>query len=426
MLTKERVARWTQWLLFLNTFIVESIFRQREFSDKSIDFQVIIKMGVWAATFAFCLYFLRRWVWVLPRIDKFFEFSLLVVILCSCFYAPNLAYSLASAFSIISIFSLLFMASAILNNKQILEPIIYGCSLVSFLSLAVYFINPEFGRMPEWVGGKHVVGSRLAGIAGTANAVGYISAFTIVALYYHRKFFEEKTKILHLILTAGSFVALIMSNSKTAMVALVLSIALASLVRPTLGKMLLCFVLVCLAIIFSVTVDYDALFTVLSRSGDAQEIWTGTGRSAIWSVVVDMIAERPFFGWGYGSSVMILGERAALVGFTATHSHNAFLQVALTTGLVGLFFFVGIFLTKIFYAIKFRDQANVAFILFLLIDGITEIIAFQGPATTTTIVLATVLSLKFNEKNETSYYSHQQRLSGPDTEPENKGDPQSR
>jgi exopolysaccharide production protein ExoQ len=401
MLTKERLANWTQWLLFLNTFAVEAIFRQREFSDKSIDLQIIIKMGVWAATFAFCLYFLRRWVWIIPRVDKFFELSLLIVILCSCFYAPNLAYSLASAFSIISIFLLLFMASATLTNKQILKPIIYGCSLVSFLSIAVYFINPEFGRMPQWVGGKQVPGTRITGIVGTANIVGYISAFTLVALYYYRKFLEKKTRILHLFLVAGSFVALIMSDSKTSMVALVLSIALASLVRPTMGKMFFCSVLVCLAIIFSVTVDYDALFSALARSGDAQEIWTGTGRAAIWSVVLDMIAERPFFGWGYGSSVMILGERTSLVGFTVTHTHNAFLQVALTTGLVGLFFFVGIFLTKIFYAIKFRDQANVAFIIFLLIGGITEPIGFFGPATTTTFVLATILSLKFNERNKT-------------------------
>jgi hypothetical protein len=81
---------------------------------------------------------------------------------------------------------------------------------------------------------------------------------------------------------------------------------------------------------------------------------------------------------------------------------------------------------KIYYAMKFRDPLNTSFMMFLVVESITECIAFQGPATLTSLVLATVLSLKFNEKNETSYYPHQQRLSGPDAEPENEGYPQSR
>ena len=48
------VVKATQVLLFVNTLVVEAIFRQRDLSDKSIDFQILLKMGTWVFTFAFC------------------------------------------------------------------------------------------------------------------------------------------------------------------------------------------------------------------------------------------------------------------------------------------------------------------------------------------------------------------------------------
>jgi hypothetical protein len=151
MLTKERVAGITKGLLFFNAVIAESILRHREFAEKSIDFQIIVKMGMWAITFAFCAYCFRLWVGKLTRIDKFMEVLFLAIVVVACFYAPNILYSLASAFSLFSVFFLLFLSSALLKNKEILWPIILGSTLVSAVSIVVYFVNPEFGRMMSYM-----------------------------------------------------------------------------------------------------------------------------------------------------------------------------------------------------------------------------------------------------------------------------------
>ena len=63
-------------------------------------------------------------------------------------------------------------------------------------------------------------------------------------------------------------------------------------------------------------------------------------RLAIWPVVRDRIAERPWMGHGYGKG--ILGPELAreLGDATLTHAHNAFASVWLQTGAIGVALFV--------------------------------------------------------------------------------------
>jgi exopolysaccharide production protein ExoQ len=429
MLTRERIAgvakgrviQWTQWLLFLNTFAAESIFRQRDFADKSIDLQIILKMGTWAITLAFAMYFIRFWARNMLRVDKFSEVLMLLVVLVSCLYAPNIPYALAAAFSMIAVFSLFFLSSAILSNREILRNIILGSSFVSFLSLIAYYAVPDFARMKVYFEGAIITSSRLSGITGSPNSAGYIAAFCLLALYYYRRYFPQKIPVYYWILVAINCACWFLSNSRTSLAALILSITIAGMVRLSAAKLAAVFIAICSVIVFFSVVDVNVVLAMLARSGEASEITSGTSRTIIWSTVLDLVAERPLLGYGYGSGSFVLPAKSDVIGFSVTQAHNAFLQVLLVSGLVGVFFFTMVLLIKFYYALKQKDQLNVAFLCFLLIDGLTEAVAFGGTVAISTFALATVLSLKFNEKNETSYYPHQQRLSGPDAEPEDKG-----
>jgi exopolysaccharide production protein ExoQ len=411
MFSNSRIRKWTQVLLFLNVFMVEAIFRQRSFADKSIDLQIVLKMGLWVLTFVFCVALFRLWGKRLLRVDNIFQVFLLADIVISCFYAPVFTYSFASAFSLIAVMFMLMLASAVLTNAQIIHQIILGCTLVAAISIIVYFADPSLGRMHEW----NVQGTRLAGITGTANAIGYISAMCLLALYYYRDYLPKVTWTYWAFIVIN-LAALIMSNSRTSMIAMILSICAAAMMKPSPARMMIFFFTICAGILFMALVDYDSLFSMLARSGDANEITSGTGRTAIWSTALNLIAEKPWFGWGYAATNTILPEQKSVVGFVASHTHNAVLQILFSVGVVGLFFFIMLMATKIYYSIKSGEQLNMAFIVFLLIDGLTEPIAFQGPATTTTIVLATVLALNFKERtaNEAVDPTYQQRLPGSD------------
>jgi O-antigen ligase len=69
-------------------------------------------------------------------------------------------------------------------------------------------------------------------------------------------------------------------------------------------------------------------------------------RSQIWQANIDMIKERPLFGWGYGNYRQFRDpfyERYPKVDTTA-HAHNNFLQLWVDSGMVGLLAFLYFFL----------------------------------------------------------------------------------
>ena len=71
---------------------------------------------------------------------------------------------------------------------------------------------------------------------------------------------------------------------------------------------------------------------------------TLSGRTAIWTQVLDTIAHRPLFGYGYaafwrgmqGPSLQI----DSAVHFVVEHAHNGFLEISLQLGLAGLALFL--------------------------------------------------------------------------------------
>lgn len=81
----------------------------------------------------------------------------------------------------------------------------------------------------------------------------------------------------------------------------------------------------------------DALFGLLGKSGDM------TGRLEIWHKVIDLAEQRPAFGWGWISywapwvePFLGLDEK---VGLPVMHAHNAWLDVWLQLGVVGVVLF---------------------------------------------------------------------------------------
>jgi hypothetical protein len=52
-------------LVFLGVFLIDATFRRREFTDKSLDYQVLMKIGLWLTIALVSLIHLRRWASVL-------------------------------------------------------------------------------------------------------------------------------------------------------------------------------------------------------------------------------------------------------------------------------------------------------------------------------------------------------------------------
>jgi exopolysaccharide production protein ExoQ len=131
--------------------------------------------------------------------------------------------------------------------------------------------------------------------------------------------------------------------------------------------------------------DPDLVWAMLGRDP------TLTGRTVLWTLVLNLIWEHPLLGWGYGAMWLpndpVTLAISEAVGWQVPQAHNALLEVMLEMGIVGLilvFIFIGNSLWRsgrLIAAGKSRF-GMITFLLFLgaAITGSTEANLVQNQA----------------------------------------------
>lgn len=398
-------APMLQVLLFLNIFFLETAFRHREFGNSSIDWEIIVRLVVFFASFTISLFYCKLWIGKLFRIDNMALLFLMVMFFISSFYSPSVAYSLGSSFSVLSVVMLVFACCAIVGDRGTLATIIGSVTIICLASIFLYVFFPPLGHMLEWVGGNHVVGRRLTGFVGSANGVGFITSVSLLLIYFCHKYYRFRHPVFYISILIN-LIALFMSDSRTSIVALALALSLIFFLRLTPARRALFFLSLAALCILVVTVDYQSLFAVLARTGDASEITTGTGRLFIWERALDLIAQKPLTGWGYASSSFILPAYEHELGGSAPHCHNIYLQLALSVGWLGPALLVAFLLLKTYIAVRSGDHLKLALIVFFFIGGLTEASAFAGVANLATIILACIAAMNYVRRNTTPVISY--------------------
>jgi O-antigen ligase len=213
--------------------------------------------------------------------------------------------------------------------------VLYGLLLVSVVLGAL--IWPDHG-MARGVG---VLGVQLRGVVpsiatngvGDVGAVLFVIAFTRLLLGLRGRAFYWS------VLVAG-FVMAIMAQSRSPIAAAVMAIVV----------ILLCSrrVIPAVAILMSAALISWYLsdtFTEYIRRGQNPELFMSlSGRTKWWTVGLDYIEQRPLLGFGAyaGSRFLVL----APTGFQITSSiHNAWLEIFVSNGLIGLIPVVLAFIT---------------------------------------------------------------------------------
>lgn len=174
-------------------------------------------------------------------------------------------------------------------------------------------------------------------------------------------------------LLAGIF--LIFTGGKTSSVLCLAIYALASLVYVTRSlwlKRIICFApLIVMNLLTVGSVMSPALGSV-TRMLPVDP--TFTGRSDIWEFALAAVAEKPIIGHGYSAFWDDVTERQTAKGsewaVTAAHSHNSYLDLAITIGLPGLLLVVLIFVVaplRNFQETQAHNRSNALGKLFLTI-----------------------------------------------------------
>ncbi|MEO6807363.1 MAG: O-antigen ligase family protein, partial [Edaphobacter sp.] len=116
---------------------------------------------------------------------------------------------------------------------------------------------------------------------------------------------------------------------------------------------------------------FEAYYTFYTTNGNQAE--TLTGRTAIWSYVLDGVTERPWIGHGFDSMWNVV---PAFGTFEARHAENELLEQAYSYGVVGVLILCGIY-GSLYRNIRrmANDHSKVictSIILFVIVRGFAE------------------------------------------------------
>ncbi len=374
------------WATVAIVFFVVAVFRHRDYADKSLDFQTILRLFAWGLALAYCV--------LLPRtsLSVLLSYTLLPWTIFHAYAVLNIADAENWTFGLTAAISLFifYVHTAVIGRafglSFLIEAILAAMTVVAGVSLVLYFVAPEFARMHEWVGDVRLPSNRLSGIGGSANGLGMTCAMslTLLVLYWREIGFPRFAKVLIGLLLIAN---LVLSINRISILAALVCIGLYLVVvkRSLLVLVGAVFVAGTAAILYLGL--GDDFLVLLSRSGDVSEIKTGTGRAEIWLAVIDLWKERAVWGWGQGAAISILPYHSNL--FTAAaHPHNLFLEVLFSRGLVGLAIFITGIAVALTLALRSRNHRAIILFVFFLVAGFTESIAISGRAGLAIIVLS--------------------------------------
>ena len=118
---------------------------------------------------------------------------------------------------------------------------------------------------------------------------------------------------------------------------------------------------------------------LLGREGDIDSITSLSGRIGLWKDLFEYVAKRPLLGYGYRSfwTPQIIKSFGHEEFFY--HAHSAFIDIALSLGLVGMISYILMLASGIHRAFALQRMAQSTdygalglFFVFCFIEGLTE------------------------------------------------------
>jgi O-antigen ligase len=253
-----------------------------------------------------------------------------------------------------------FLATC-LSWEEVLETFSDSMRWILGLSLLFEFVVAVFVRrpvLPFWVDYSDLEkipkafywsrnllfdGGRIQGIVGNANLLGMLALLALI-VFALRLAARKGSPVWGWLWIAVAVAALVLTRSSTVIVAgvaVVLVAAFLLVVRRTAGRARLTVFVggIALAIVLAV-VAFIARGPLLGLLGKSSDL---TNRLDIWETVGELALQRPVAGWGWVSYwnpwVEPFDDLIVIKGVTYLQAHNAWLDVFLQLGAIGLVLF---------------------------------------------------------------------------------------
>jgi O-antigen ligase len=291
-------------------------------------------------TGALAVFAVLRWPTLLPRIVTPALALTLVAFAVSAILSPH--SDVAERRIVLAIFTI-FQASMLVLLPYGREHFARLLALAAVIVLAACYFGVAF--IPERA--IHQINDVAEpGLAGDwrglfvhKNGAGAVMVMLIfIAIYIHRTW----NRGMGIFIGALAATFLVFTHAKSPL-NLLPFVLLVSYLMPRLRTSFLAFLLILSLPIFINLMTVGSVLFEPIRTLDGQLLSdpTFTGRNDIWSFAVDHVAQRPLFGFGFEAfwgmpDLVNAWNYLESWGYRASDAHNGYLNLAVTTGLIGL------------------------------------------------------------------------------------------
>jgi O-antigen ligase len=304
------------------------------------------------------------------------------------FYSSNFDYGINDLIGKLSllVFPLIVFITNI-NFKEkltsILTSFVEGCFVSGIISLIVSAVNYYYTLDSSWF----FYGNSSVFLHSSYFAM--YASFAILILYsfiFKATIHDKKSVVISLIQVLFFSLLIVFSSSKAGLLSLVfIHIGAISYwiikSRSYLlggGVFMLFFTILFLFYFQSATIKnrVDEVFAV-ATSGDTSSGSTTAARIDIWEVSIDLIKDKPFFGYGTGDVKTVLVERYKEEGLNVfadkkLNTHNQFLQTSIAIGLIGGLVLILMLVFPLYLSISRKVHLYTFFILLVILNLLTE------------------------------------------------------
>lgn len=263
----------------------------------------------------------------------------------------------------------------VLNAAELMELLCRVCFLSAIASIVLRVVSPAQALMGD--------GGEWRGVFSHKNFLGEVMAMGVLASL-HMLRAKRRGRVRRLCMLLVMVLVALAARSGTAtltifafcyterVIALIRSGGFARIVGAAI-------VVFSLPIVCFVAFNFDWLMDLLGKDP------TLTGRTVLWTYVVDYIGQRPWFGWGFfafwSAASPAANEISDLLGWSVPEAHNGLLEMLLEVGIIGTGLFVFVWARNLLLAVKcLRAQEGELGVSALLccmgivLVGITELV----------------------------------------------------
>lgn len=313
--------------------------------------------------------------------ELFALYCVLSTILCSLFgTVPDFDYRYIYPIVIFYAVS----RARVLDFSLLIRVVQYSILISLIAGLILALIKPSMSIQPNYTGLLPVLNFRFWGIDTHPNGLGPLAAFFIILIYSRPLNFKLVNFVAHLV----AWSSLILTQSKTSILALAFALAVYYVYRfgvllaaKTPGQERNKFLFEWFSIVAVVILIICSWLIVegfgtewadrraFERAGEL------TGRQNIWNVSLTEFYRSPIFGYGMRLWSPEFSVSYGLLG-VASNSHNQFVDVVATSGIVGLIGFSAYFVFVVVSGWRERISTNglsLALVAFMLARSIPEV-----------------------------------------------------